>query len=230
MFCMFSVLQILQSVTASNGLEVWIETVTSAVQTANSNGKVPGQSTPPLQLFKLVVGMSFNYFVVGWVCVCESLQWETYYDLSVFFWRFESILVPFGFRKGHQRIFASKPSPDPVQLSTLIDTCAWHIYLPWQILLRLRFQSVGISTSNPWCRRFVRMLPSRFRSSWFCPPIFRSLASSSQEDMAVARSKARPWDDFRHFCGRVVDPCYCIILYQGLKQAVLLCQSCFQLE
>ena len=35
------VLQKRQAVTVSNGFEVWIETVTSAVQTANNNGKVP---------------------------------------------------------------------------------------------------------------------------------------------------------------------------------------------
>lgn len=110
--------------------------------------------------------------------------------------------------------FKTLAGPGPVvnSLTRIVDICAWRIYLPGQILLRLRFQSVGISTSNPWCRRFVRMLPSRFRSSWFCPPTFRTLASSSQEDMAVAPFKASLWDDFRwYFWGRVVDPC------QGIK-------------
>ena len=74
-----------------------------------------------------------------------------------FFFVLRRILVPFA--------LLQDPGRARVQLSTLIDTCAWPHLFAWQILLRLRFQSVGISTSNPWCRRFVPMLPSRFRSS-----------------------------------------------------------------
>lgn len=139
------------------------------------------------------------YFVVG--CFWKLAMG----DIWLIVLRFESILVPLAFWKG-QRIFVSRPWPGPGP----VVNSHWHMRMAASICmansLKITLQSVGISTSNPWCRRFVPMLPSRFRSSWFCPLTFRTLASSSQEDMAVAGSKARPWDDFRCFWGRVVDP------------------------
>ena len=164
-FLFINVLQNPRAVAASNGFEVWIETVTSAVQTANNNGKVPvtGVDHPA----------SPNVHTFCWkvVCFVVGCVWEFAMGRIQSLLRFGSIWGDLAFWKDPsiREVLLRDPgrAPGPVvnSLTRIIGTCAWHS--------RSSFQSVALTNLQPTnCWRFVQMLPSRFRSSWFYPPTF----------------------------------------------------------